>query len=128
MWVIRIVMSVGLTAIVSLFSVCFNIVNAIVFMKQITRNSSNVALLGLAVSDAGASLSLLFWGQQFNPLFWDYLPDINLQSIMFLATVWPPIIFTRVICWITAYIIIERYLCIAIPLRVKEILEVKRTT
>lgn len=126
LWYINVVVSVVLTTIISFLGIIFNVTNIVVFIKQGARESSNIALLALAVSDAGASLFTLLWSQQYNPLLSSYLGRVEFILIVILAAVWPHVLFTRITCWITAYITIERYLCIAIPLKVKVILNEKR--
>ncbi|XP_035828061.1 uncharacterized protein LOC101850033 [Aplysia californica] len=63
----------------------------------------------------------------FNPLF--QYSDIPFSSIdvQYLTAGWPHVCFTRISSWITAFITFERCLCIAIPLKVKQILTPRRT-
>lgn len=124
---INLVLTGVLTAFVSFFGFLFNLVNIAVFIKQGSFDSVNVPLLGLAVSDAGASLSLFVYSLQYSLLFSQHFGFVDLTSVMNLTVLWPHVLFTRVTCWITVFITFERYLCIALPLKVKIIINRKRT-
>ncbi|XP_059164792.1 tachykinin-like peptides receptor 86C [Physella acuta] len=105
--------------------------------------SVNISLLGLAVADLGSLLSLVWMSICFNPLF--HYSDISFESIdiQYITAVshvyvigmsfditsagWPHVCFARITSWITAFITLERCLCIATPHRVKQFLTPKRT-
>ncbi|XP_059164794.1 proteinase-activated receptor 1-like [Physella acuta] len=89
--------------------------------------SVNISLLGLAVADLGSLLSLVWMSICFNPLF--HYSDISFESIdiQYITAGWPHVCFARITSWITAFITLERCLCIATPHRVKQFLTPKRT-
>ncbi|XP_005100339.1 allatostatin-A receptor-like [Aplysia californica] len=52
--------------------------------------------------------------------------NVSLLGMMYLTAGWPHVTFTRITAWITAFITFERCLCIALPLKVKNIITPKR--
>ncbi|XP_005100342.2 allatostatin-A receptor [Aplysia californica] len=112
--------------IIDVFGTVTNVMNIIVFVKQGFSDPVNVSLLGLAISDLGCLVTLVWHNICFNPLF--HAADLPFDSIemQYLTGGWPHVIFTRVTACITAFITFERCLCIAIPLKVKNIITPKR--
>ncbi|XP_012939252.2 tachykinin-like peptides receptor 86C [Aplysia californica] len=49
------------------------------------------------------------------------------KDVLYLTAGWPGTCFSRISGWITASIMLERCLCIAVPLKVKTMITVKRT-
>ncbi|CAG5128581.1 unnamed protein product [Candidula unifasciata] len=111
---------------VCVLGITTNILNIIVFSKQGVRDTVNISLLGLATSDLGSLITLLYINISFMPDFIALdLPFVN-SDVMYISC-WCHIIFTRVSTWITAYITLERCLCVTAPLRVKNLFTPKRT-
>lgn len=111
---------------VAVFGVLANIINIVIFSKQGFIDRINISLLALAVSDL-MSLLFIMWSnicftQDFRKL------DIPLVSteVQLISGSWPHVIFTRTTGWITAFITLERCLCVTIPLKVKTIFTKKR--
>ncbi|KAK6960281.1 hypothetical protein BgiMline_035474 [Biomphalaria glabrata] len=113
--------------VVSLFGILSNIVNVVIFAKLGLKESVNVGLLGLAVSDIFSLAFLLADSVCFNPVFQDRNVPVLMREIEFVVGGWPHTCFTRVTSWITALVTVERCLCIARPLKVKIILSTFRT-
>ncbi|XP_005100341.1 allatostatin-A receptor-like [Aplysia californica] len=114
--------------IIDVFGTVTNIINIIVFVKLGFSDPVNVSLLGLAISDLGCLVTLIWHNICFNPLFNELdLPfdPIDVQTL-YLTAGWPHVTFTRITAWITAFITFERCLCIALPLKVKNIITPKR--
>ncbi|CAL1532553.1 unnamed protein product, partial [Lymnaea stagnalis] len=101
--------------------IVFNGINVAVYLKMGLGDTVNITLLGLALADLGSSVVLVLLNCFSYPdLIFDYLP------VSYLIT-WLHIGFTRVSSCLTAYITVERYLCVALPLKVKSIITPRRT-
>lgn len=112
--------------VVCIFGVVTNILNIFIFNKQGVRNTVNISLLGLATSDLGSQITLLYINISFLPAFADQdLPFVK-QDVMYIAA-WCHIMFTRISAWITAYITLERCLCVTAPLKVRNVFTPTRT-
>ncbi|XP_013072793.2 uncharacterized protein LOC106059664 [Biomphalaria glabrata] len=111
-----------LSEIVSLFGMFTNSITIIVLVRQGFRKSINVSLAGLAVSDFLSLVSLVCLCVGNNP--WLIQADVSFDPIgvFYLTTGWPNTIFARITGWITAYITLERCLCVAMPLKIKRVL------
>ncbi|XP_059168684.1 FMRFamide receptor-like [Physella acuta] len=98
----------------------------VVFRKLGCGETVNVTLIGLTISDL-ASVVVLFWmGICFNPLFTYSDVYFDTLSVVYLSGGWVKLYLTRVSSWITAFVTLERCLCIAIPLKIKAIMTPKR--
>lgn len=109
-----------LSGIVSTFGIATNIINILVFIKQGFRETVNITLLALAVSDLCSLLTLQFVNLMRNPLFIDKMPFIA-DEFQHLTGGWPHSCFVRTTSWITMYLTVERCLCVLLPLQVKQI-------
>uniref|UniRef100_A0A2C9L7H2 G-protein coupled receptors family 1 profile domain-containing protein n=1 Tax=Biomphalaria glabrata TaxID=6526 RepID=A0A2C9L7H2_BIOGL len=99
--------------LVSLLGIIFNSVNIIVYSKMGQGDSVNIALLALSLAELGGSVVLLLISCFSVPeLALGYLPVVYMIS-------WLHIIFSRIASCLTAFVTLERYLCVAIPLKVK---------
>ncbi|XP_012943210.1 tachykinin-like peptides receptor 86C [Aplysia californica] len=112
---------------ISFFGVVFNAVNMIVFIKQGFKDTVNIALFGMAISDIGALLPLLWESVCFNPWFASADLPFDPQDVVYVTSGWPHVCFARITSWITAFVTLERCLCIAMPLKVKTIITPRRT-
>ncbi|XP_005098168.1 uncharacterized protein LOC101862412 [Aplysia californica] len=108
--------------IVSFFGMIFNTINIIVFFKQGFKDTVNITLFGLAVSDVLSSLTLLWMSISYNPLFMNADLPIDQQGFTYITAGWLRLCFARISSWITAWVTFERCLCIALPLKVKTII------
>lgn len=107
---------------VSLFGIAANVVNIIVFYLQGFKTTVNIGFFGLAISDLFCLLSLEWITVCMNPL----IPMPGLlwvrSEVMYLTGAWLHVCFGRITSYITVYITAERFLCISIPLKVKQII------
>ncbi|XP_005090526.1 putative G-protein coupled receptor F59B2.13 [Aplysia californica] len=116
-----------LSATIAVFGIAANIINIIVFIKMGVRESVNLSLLCLSLSDLGSLVVLAWISVMSNPLFTSLdLPFIPTDMIMFSGS-WIWICFVRPAGVITAFVTMERCLCIITPLRVHRIFTPKKT-
>ncbi|BFZ10013.1 hypothetical protein BsWGS_13052 [Bradybaena similaris] len=125
--VMEIVFFVALSGGISIVGSIANVINIIVFFKQGLSDSVNISLLGLATSDLGALLTLLWMSVCFNPLFRYSEIDFDSSEVQYLTAGWPHVCFARITSWVTAFVTFERCVCIAVPLKVATIITPKRT-
>ncbi|CAL1543645.1 unnamed protein product, partial [Lymnaea stagnalis] len=124
--IISVVVKSALYQIFSAFGMTTNFLNLVVFRKMGFRDTVNVSLFALSVSDF-CSLASLFWmGICYNPIFADSEISIDSRGIQYITGGWPKFYFTRVSGLITAYVTFERCLCTTMPLKVKSIVTTKR--
>ena len=117
-----------LTGIISAFGCLSNVINIIVFCKQKFSDSVNISLFGLAISDLGCVLNLVWMSMCFSPLFQTLSLPFNPLTVQYLTGGWPHGCFARISSFITAYVTFERCLCVTLPLKVKTIITPRRTT
>ena len=115
--------SIGLT--VAVFGAAGNIVNIIVYIRLGFSESTNVSLTALACSDLVGVITAVCTEIFFLPIF-DNVPIIP-EAFVFTISSWPHVVFTRISAFITAFISLERYLCVFLPLKIKSIFTPKRT-
>ncbi|XP_012946978.1 uncharacterized protein LOC106014239 [Aplysia californica] len=118
---------VAATGTISFSGIIFNIINIIVFLKQGLKDSVNITLFSMAISDTGSLMGLFYVSISFNP--WLVNADLPFDplDLQHLAGGWVHILFARITSWITAFVTFERCLCIALPLKVKNIITPRRT-
>ncbi|KAK0056412.1 allatostatin-A receptor, partial [Biomphalaria pfeifferi] len=75
----------------------------------------------LAVSDVGMLGTLVWLNLCFNPLFHNLDLPFDSVEIQYLTAGWPHVVFTQITSWITAFITLERCLCIALPLKASDL-------
>ncbi|CAL1545317.1 unnamed protein product, partial [Lymnaea stagnalis] len=124
----QLIITINLASIspgLSLIGLCGNIINIIVFVTQGFNDTVNISLLALAVSDMGTVLNNLIIAILNNPIL--LRSDISIETHEFqTAVVGLPIAsFSKITSWITAYITVERCLCVVAPLRVKRLVTPK---
>jgi hypothetical protein len=110
------------------FGIVGNGINMIVFCRQGFSTTVNIAFFGLAISDFFFSFFLEWYCICLNPdyIFSSYQWDQT--DVAYLSASWPHICSCRITSYITIYITTERYLSIAFPLKVKQIVTKKITT
>ncbi|KAK6979716.1 cysteinyl leukotriene receptor 1 [Biomphalaria glabrata] len=118
---------VALNGILGVLGSIANVINLVVFIKQGFKDSVNISLFGLAVSDLGSLLFIIWESICLNPLIFNSDSSFSVVDIHYLTSAVPHGIFVRIAWWITAFITFERCLCIAVPLKVKQIITPKRT-
>lgn len=116
----------GLGQGVTVLGLIVNVLNIATFLKQGVKDTVNVSLLGLTVSDFGSLvfhfLVNLCWTPPIMKLDLPFYPN----QVMYFF-VWAHILFTRVTTGTTAWIAFERCLCIVAPLKIKTIITPRRT-
>lgn len=81
-----------------------------------------ISLLGLSLSDLVCVVTSLWVAVCWNPLVYHAdLPFVP-ADVEYMTGSLPHLVFTRITGWITAFIAVERCLCIALPFDVKTIL------
>ncbi|KAH9498231.1 hypothetical protein Btru_008039 [Bulinus truncatus] len=118
---------VSLGQAVNVFGMLTNILSVVVFIKMGFRDTSNISLLGLTISDLCSLVTLFFFNICQTPDFYNLTLPFEPYDVAFLTVGWAHVGFARVTCCLTAFIILERCLCIALPLKVKAILRPQRT-
>jgi hypothetical protein len=120
------VSSWGFGQCVTIFGLSVNVLNVMTFVKQGVKDSVNISLLGLTISDLGSLVFQFFINLCWTPLIVKLdLPFYPKQFSFILA--WAHILFTRVTTGTTAWITFERCVCIVAPLKVKSIITPRRT-
>ncbi|XP_012937356.1 neuropeptides capa receptor-like [Aplysia californica] len=112
---------------ITLFGIVANVINMVVYAKMGLTDPVNITLFSLAISDLLSLITLVWHAICYNPLF--RYSDIPFESVEvdFLTAGWPHLIFSRITSCLTAFITVERCLCVTIPLKVKLLLTARRT-
>lgn len=113
---------VCICSIVCIFGIVANIINVVIFCKQGFKNTVSIGFLGLAISDLICLLTLQWGSICMNPLLTSSGVPWFPPEVMYLSGGWPHVCFSRITSWITVYVTAERYLSIALPLQVKQII------
>ncbi|BFZ03210.1 hypothetical protein BsWGS_06249 [Bradybaena similaris] len=116
---VQMVFLVAGCGMVSLFGVGSNVINIAVFVRMRFTESINISLLGLAVGDLGCVVTMLWSSICYNPLFADSDLPFNSGEMMYLTGGMTHACFNRITSFLTAFITLERCLCITFPLHVK---------
>ncbi|XP_012943204.1 rhodopsin-like [Aplysia californica] len=125
--VLTIVFYVAAIGIICVLGVIFNAVNIYVFFKQGFKDTVNITLFSLAISDMGALITLFWMSVWFNPSIAQAVLPVVSIDLVHITSGWPHVAFARISGWITAFVTFERCLCIALPLKVKTIITPRRT-
>ncbi|XP_059164113.1 QRFP-like peptide receptor [Physella acuta] len=108
--------------VISFFGIIANIINVIIFYRQGFKDTVNISFFTLAVSDLLSLIGLLWLSLCFfAPFRFADLPFMP-TDVQYLTGGWPHVIFARITGWVTAFVTVERCLCIAMPLKVKNII------
>ncbi|KAK3795812.1 hypothetical protein RRG08_052245 [Elysia crispata] len=117
-----------LTIIAGVFGIFTNTANISVYLKMGLSETTNISFFSLSISDLLVSMSAVVVQITYNPpVSLMKLPSGSPVSEIGMAACY--IMFPCMGCsaWITAILCIERCLCIAAPLKIKEIFTSKRT-
>ncbi|CAL1538309.1 unnamed protein product, partial [Lymnaea stagnalis] len=119
----------GITELVAgVLGVAFNIINMIVFFRLGLSDSTNISLAGLALADIGVSLTMLCYGALNNPLVFRTVSALDaVDAVRYIVLGISHILFSRIAGLLTAFISLERFLCVTWPLHVKSIVTTQRT-
>nr|KAI8756813.1 putative G-protein coupled receptor [Biomphalaria glabrata] len=90
--------------------------------------SVNISFLTLAFTDLAGLLCCLWYGIGISPLL-AFRTDLGFDSldVAFITGAFPRVFFSKVTCWITVYISLERCFCIVAPLHVKTLITPRTT-
>lgn len=124
--ILELVNIIFLSGFISLFGICANIMNLIVFYQQGLNTTTNISLFALALSDLSC-LVLQQWHIVVSLLRYTELPIMN-EEFQFLTAIIPHETFSRVTCSITVFITAERCLCVVFPLSINKMITLKRAT
>ncbi|BFZ07855.1 hypothetical protein BsWGS_10894 [Bradybaena similaris] len=122
-WIVWAVVS----EVVVVFGIISNIINIICFVNQGFKDSINVSLTGLAIADLGCLLPLVWANISYTPAFTDLDFPFDVIEVQFMTSGTTHVVLSRISCWVTALITLERCLCVSMPLKVKNIATSKRT-
>ncbi|BFZ07960.1 hypothetical protein BsWGS_10999 [Bradybaena similaris] len=114
--------------VINMLGVISNIINIACFIKQGFKESVNISLLGLAVSDLGCLLTLMWICICYTPAFEAADLTFDTTDVTYASTGMVHLTFSRITCWMTAFITLERCLCITTPLKVKLLITPRRTS
>ncbi|CAG5127801.1 unnamed protein product [Candidula unifasciata] len=111
---------------ITIFGIFTNIINVIIFVKQGFSDTINVSLLALSISDLSSLLLIMWTNLCFSPAIRDSNIPMVTTEVHLITGTWPHIVFTRITGWITAFISLERCVCVIQPLKVKTMFTRKR--
>ncbi|CAL1538319.1 unnamed protein product, partial [Lymnaea stagnalis] len=119
---------VVLSGAVSVLGIAFNIINIIVFNRLGFKETTNISLMSLALADLFVLMMMVGYSVIYNPLLVAAVQNHELvEALDYLAVGWPLLCFSRVSGCLTAFINFERFLCVALPLKVRVIISSRRT-
>ncbi|XP_059177621.1 hydroxycarboxylic acid receptor 1-like [Physella acuta] len=118
---------VSLGQAINIFGILTNMLSIYVFIKMGFRDTVNISLICLTVSDLFSLLTLFLFNLCQTPEFYNLNLPFEPYDVAFLTVGWGHVGFSRITCSLTAFISIERCFCIALPLKVKSILTPFRT-
>ncbi|XP_059177638.1 melatonin receptor type 1A-like [Physella acuta] len=118
---------VSLGQAINVFGILTNMLSIYVFIKMGFRDTVNISLICLTMSDLFSLLTLFLFNLCQTPEFYNLNLPFEPYDVAFLTVGWGHVGFSRITCSLTAFISIERCFCIALPLKVKSILTPFRT-
>ncbi|CAG5126497.1 unnamed protein product, partial [Candidula unifasciata] len=116
-----------LLGLLSAFGSICNVINIVVFLRMGFKDTINISLFCIAVDDTGALITLIWGTICLNPLMIHKFEDLEMSEINYVTSAWPHSYFVRVTGFTTCVVTIERYICIAYPLKVRNIVTSRRT-
>ncbi|GFR70645.1 chemosensory receptor B [Elysia marginata] len=120
---LQVIVFVGLP--IAAFGMAGNIINIIVYIKMGFTESTNISLAALAFSDLGVVATAICTEIVF---LLPIVQDVSIApEVSFTLVAFPHLILTRTSAMITAFISLERYLCVFLPLEIRRIITPKRT-
>lgn len=125
--IIQIVNHVILSGLVCLFGIIANIINIVIFIKQGLDSTVNISMFAIAVSDLCSLITLEWLNMNLNPFMENADVPWEPSEVQYLTGGWPHACFLQITIWITIYVTVERFVCIAVPLKVKLIFTTFRT-
>ena len=123
-FLLKVIVSVGLP--IGALGTLGNIVNIIVYIKIGFTESTNISLFALACSDLGVAVTAVCTEIVF---FLPTLGDVTIApEVSFTLVDFPHVTLTRVSALITAFVSLERYLCVLLPLKIRRLITPRRTS
>ncbi|XP_059173482.1 cannabinoid receptor 1-like [Physella acuta] len=119
---------VALSGTISFIGVIFNIINIIIFIRLGFHETTNISFLSLTLADMGVVLMLVGYSIIYNPAMVGAVPTPQIiDSVGYILFGWPYACFSRIAGCMTAFITVERFLCVAMPLRIKTLVTPQKT-
>lgn len=114
----------GIVLTFAVTGVCANAINIRVFIQQGMQDSSIIDLFSLAVADLfGCVFALPMPCCRVGFYISPRTTYLSCSTFVAITCTLTHIVFSRVTCWITVYIAVERCLCILMPFKVKTLLQ-----
>lgn len=117
--IIQIVNHLILSGLVCLFGITTNTINIVVFLKQGLDNTVNISMFAIAVSDLCGLVTLEWLNINVNPFMENADLPFEPSEVQTLTGGWPHACFLQITIWITVFVTAERFVCVAVPLKVK---------
>ncbi|CAL1538296.1 unnamed protein product, partial [Lymnaea stagnalis] len=117
------------STLLALAGIAFNLLNVVVFVKLGLSETTNISLLSLALADVVILLTIIGYTVVYNPLTLSAAPNLDiLDAVNYVVLGTPHVMFSRIAGCLTAFVALERFLCVAFPLHVKIIVTPGKTT
>ncbi|KAK6978563.1 mu-type opioid receptor [Biomphalaria glabrata] len=121
MTIFIIVVDIFVLGVFSVTGIVSNIINMIIFVKQVLKDSMTVGLFALSFTDfAIATLELTFSCTYLASVICPR-SSVDLWILNYVILTWAIYAFYLISCWITAIISLERCFCVVYPFSVKRI-------
>ncbi|BFZ17422.1 hypothetical protein BsWGS_20461 [Bradybaena similaris] len=125
--IVQIVNYVILGGAICLVGMVVNIINMIIFVQQGLDNTVNIGMFAISLSDWCSLVTLEWTSINANPFMEKADVPFEPEDIRYLTGIWPHACFIHITMWLTVYVTAERFVCIAFPLKVKQIVTPFRT-
>ncbi|XP_005109838.1 cannabinoid receptor type 1B-like [Aplysia californica] len=104
-----------------------NVINIVVICRLDHRQTVNISLLAMAISDLVVAVCTLWLCISHSPLLY-FIPDLPFipQEISLPTGSWVHVTFSRITAYLTLLISAERCLCILLPMKVKNLVTIAR--
>ncbi|CAL1543185.1 unnamed protein product, partial [Lymnaea stagnalis] len=110
---------VYISGLVAFLGIVSNVINAVVFVRLGFSDTTNISLLGLALADIGVSLPVAGFSVVNTPAIASLLGQSLREAIIYAVEGPAHVLFCRIAGLLTAFLALERFVCVAWPLRVK---------
>ena len=103
-----------------------NVLTVLVYFRLGVKQTIHMSFVALAVSDLGCVLTTIWFGICYTPIMqaalarWRLKTDIDLFVVF--TSAWPHFGFSRTTALLTAWVSLERCLCVRFPIKVKTII------
>ncbi|KAI8741854.1 growth hormone secretagogue receptor type 1 [Biomphalaria glabrata] len=115
------VVNIVVLGLIALTGVISNVINMVIFVKQVLKDSMTVGLFALAFTDFSVttlelSISCIYVASVLYPE-----SPVDLWALAYISFAWAVYALYLTSCWITAMIAVERCFCVVFPFQVKQI-------